>query len=324
MLRCKHCGQVSRSEEAYNDHQKICKKNPKINGLSPEEKQLLNHYRYLYPDVYTHLYTETSNKYLMTEREAKGYSYALAHAKRDVLEKLIALDEPKQIANNVWSCPICNLHIKDMGAHVIKVHNKPWDEFVSEYSWDSPKIFYDDDHRKNLHKNKIHYYNETDAGAQRKKLQSENFSGNNNPACRDEVKLKISESRKGQHMSIKNKENISKSTTSALYSKNAKSYGYTFWSYVDGKEMRFRSKCEYIVYLMFNYYGFSVEYEPYKIEYEVRINKGAKDTNILNQAEVTYNGETVKGWQLVYMRISKHKARMFKNGIVIPTDIIEN
>ena len=37
-----------------------------------------------------------------------------------------------------------------------------------------------------------------------------------------------------------------------------------------------------------------------------------------------YNGETVKGWQLVYMRISKHKARMFKNGIVIPTDIIEN
>ena len=37
-----------------------------------------------------------------------------------------------------------------------------------------------------------------------------------------------------------------------------------------------------------------------------------------------YNGETVKGWQLVYMRISGHKARMFKNGIVIPTDIIEN
>lgn len=37
-----------------------------------------------------------------------------------------------------------------------------------------------------------------------------------------------------------------------------------------------------------------------------------------------YNGEQVRGWQLVYMRISKHKARMFKNGIMIPTDIIEN
>lgn len=37
-----------------------------------------------------------------------------------------------------------------------------------------------------------------------------------------------------------------------------------------------------------------------------------------------YNGETVKGWQLVYMRISGHNARMFKNGVMIPTDIIEN
>lgn len=37
-----------------------------------------------------------------------------------------------------------------------------------------------------------------------------------------------------------------------------------------------------------------------------------------------YNGETVKGWQLVYMRISGHRARMFKNGAMIPTDIIEN
>ena len=37
-----------------------------------------------------------------------------------------------------------------------------------------------------------------------------------------------------------------------------------------------------------------------------------------------YNGEQVRGWQLVYMRISKHKARMFKNGTMIPTDIIEN
>ena len=37
-----------------------------------------------------------------------------------------------------------------------------------------------------------------------------------------------------------------------------------------------------------------------------------------------YNGEQVRGWQLVYMRVSKHKARMFKNGVIIPTNIIEN
>ncbi len=37
-----------------------------------------------------------------------------------------------------------------------------------------------------------------------------------------------------------------------------------------------------------------------------------------------YNGEQVRGWQLVYMRISRHKARMFKNSVIIPTDVIEN
>lgn len=38
--------------------------------------------------------------------------------------------------------------------------------------------------------------------------------------------------------------------------------------------------------------------EPYKIEYEVRVNKGAKDTNILNQAEVIYDGATVKSIEI--------------------------
>lgn len=37
----------------------------------------------------------------------------------------------------------------------------------------------------------------------------------------------------------------------------------------------------------------------------------------------SYNIEVAKGWQLVYMRISKHQARLFKNGVVIPTSIKE-
>ncbi len=37
----------------------------------------------------------------------------------------------------------------------------------------------------------------------------------------------------------------------------------------------------------------------------------------------SYNGEQGNGWQLVYMRISKHQARIFKNGVVIPTNIKE-
>lgn len=276
MLTCKYCGRVSRSEKAYNNHQKICKKNPnfgeklksKLNGLSIEEKRLLNHYAYLYPDIYAELYAELFNRYLTAERDAKGYYYALNQAKRDALEKLIAIDEPKQIANKVWSCPICSLHIKDMGAHVTKIHNKKWDDFVLEYSWTSPKIFCDEKHRKNLSENKKHYYNETDAGAQRKRLQSENNSGDKNPAKRYDVRLKISESRKGKgYMSAACKYHVSKATDRGLYSENAKSFGYRFWANCNGRERIFRSKVEYLIFLMLDYYNIAFEYEPYKIEY---------------------------------------------------------
>lgn len=37
-----------------------------------------------------------------------------------------------------------------------------------------------------------------------------------------------------------------------------------------------------------------------------------------------YNGQTVLGWQVVYMRITKTCAKMFKNGLVIVNNIIEN
>lgn len=37
-----------------------------------------------------------------------------------------------------------------------------------------------------------------------------------------------------------------------------------------------------------------------------------------------YNGQTVLGWQIVYMRVTKTCAKMFKNGLVIANDIIEN
>lgn len=38
--------------------------------------------------------------------------------------------------------------------------------------------------------------------------------------------------------------------------------------------------------------------EPYKIEYEVRVNKGAKDSNILSKIEVIYDGDTVKSTEI--------------------------
>ena len=37
-----------------------------------------------------------------------------------------------------------------------------------------------------------------------------------------------------------------------------------------------------------------------------------------------YNGQTVLGWQVVYMRVTKTCAKMLKNGLVIANNIIEN
>lgn len=270
---CKYCGKILNNKNALTQHEIRCTKNDAhidrcqnvtVDDLSEAEKKLLAHYVFLYPDEYKLIYKANVDKYV-------GYSKKIYDARRlakkDTLKALIAIDEEIQIKDGTWSCPICGLHIKDMGAHVKSVHNMLWDDFVKEYNWTGTKIYFSETYRSNLSKNKTNFYNNTEKGLKAKQELSAKFSGENNPACRDDVKLKISKSRIGQHISTKNKELVSKSTSSGLYSENAKSYGYTFWTYDNGKEIRFRSKCEYLVYLMFKYYGLSAEHEPYKIEY---------------------------------------------------------
>lgn len=238
--------------------------NATVGNLTDSESNLLKHYIFLYPNEYKEIYQECVDKY----RSIVKYRYeAIRLAKKEALKRLIEIDEVIQIQDGTWCCPICGLHIKDMGAHVKSVHGLTWDVFVKTYEWTGTKIYFSETYRKNLSINKKNFYNNTDAGAIAKQELSKKFSGNNNPACRDDVKLKISKSRMGQHVSSKSKGAVSESTNSGLYSNNAKSYGYTFWTYDGEKEIRFRSKCEYIVYLMFNYYGLAVEHEPYKIEY---------------------------------------------------------
>ena len=269
---CEFCGRKSRAEHSYQNHIAICKANPnfglkgefKRNGLSEKDKRLLAHYRHLYPELYKDLYSKIVPEYKLDY----GAYGAIKLGKELILKKLIEVDEPIQIANHVWECPICHLHIKDMGAHIEKVHNMQWDAFCIEYSWNNPRIFCDENHRENLSKNKKYYYNETEAGIKRRKQQSIANSGLNNPACRDDVKLKISRSRKGKSfLSKQSRYNISKSTNNGIYSSNARSYGYTFWAICNNTERRFRSKLEYEIFLMLDYYKIPFEYEPYKLEY---------------------------------------------------------
>lgn len=270
---CKYCNKICKNKNSLAQHEIRCLNNPNhirlnsntdLEDLSKEDKKLLSHYTFLYPEEYKNIYYEYKQKYINTG--SKTYD-ACKLAKIQTLKELIRIDEEIQIEDGTWACPICGLHIKDMGTHVKIIHNLNWDYFVTKYNWSGTKIYFSESYRNNLRNNKLNYYNNTEAGLEAKKILSEKFSGENNPACRDDVKLKISKSRIGQHISIKNKQNISKSTTGGLYSENSKSYGYTFWALIGGKEVRFRSKCEYLIYLMFDYYKLKVEHEPYKIEY---------------------------------------------------------
>lgn len=264
---CKYCNKELSSIRKLQEHEKVCQSNPNIlfdsSSLQFNQK-LYSHYYFLYKDK---MMIFKNKKYL--EYKNKGYNRinSLLLSKIDTLSYIIKYDEEIQINDGTWACPICGLHIKDMCAHIEKVHEMSWDEFVSKYEWKGTKIYFSDNYRKNLRQNKLNYYNNTIEGAKAKVLLSKKFSGQNNPACRDDVKLKISKSRTGQHMSLKNKQNISKSIIGGLYSDNSRSYGYTFWAFIGTKEVRFRSKCEYLIYLMFNYYNINVEHEPFKIEY---------------------------------------------------------
>ena len=276
MYYCKFCNKECKNLRSLSQHESLCSENPNrrerkittVPDLTREERSLWCHYYYLYTDKYRELYQKKKAEF-NAERNHTHYTACdiIRLTKKAVIQDLIAYDEPLQISEGVWECPICGLHWKDMGTHIERVHNLEWESFILKYGWEGSRVFFSEDHRDNLSKNKKYYYNCTEQGKERRKLQSQQVSGGKNPACRDEVRLKISRRAKGRRVSLKNRYNVSKSTSSGLYSENAHSCGYIFWTVCGGIERRFRSRVEYEIFLMFEYYGIPFEYEPLKLEY---------------------------------------------------------
>ncbi len=227
-------------------------------------RKLLNHYVYLYPEINNKYRPEFYKKY-----RALGYSQSksIQCCNNELLELYIEKDEPLQIIDGTWACPICGLHIKDMSSHVKNVHELTWDTFVKTFNWKGSKIYFSETYRQNLRDNKLNFYYNTSEGELWRNDLGRRVSGNSNPTCRDDVKLKISKARKGKHLQIKDRARVSASTNTGIYSPKAKSYGYIFWAVVNGRERRFRSRLEYLVFLMLSYYGVKFEYEPFKLEY---------------------------------------------------------
>lgn len=239
--------------------------NPTVDPISQFEKKMIDHYYYLYQDMFV-----TKRDEMMNSLRAFGSSYidALILGKRYALQEVSKYDDDIQAEKGVWKCPICDHRIKDMGAHVIKAHQLTWEYFVSKYNWQGSKIFFDDHHKQSLSENKVRFYKDTDRGQQLKKLASVKYSGQNNPACADEVRKKISASRLGKsYVTDEYKEELSKRMYGGFYSNKYNSWGYKFFTIHNGKEIMLRSKAEYTIFVMLKHYKFDFEYEPFKIEY---------------------------------------------------------
>lgn len=264
---CKYCGRTFDASW----HEPQCKYNPnrvdpkhKFPPLTDSELWLLGHYYHLYKTKYIDLLEKHKLNY---SRDECKYYDIITLSKRDTLQDLIQMDAVIQEQKGTPQCPICGLHMVDMRAHITKVHNIDWETFVTQYSWDKPAVFFSEHHCASLSANKNHFYYETTEGEQWREHQKEVMAGEANIACRDDVRLKISDKSKGRKITAKGKAAVSKNTTCGLHSDNARSWGYTFWTMYNGKECKFRSKSEYSIFLLFRYYNMDVEFEPYKLEY---------------------------------------------------------
>jgi len=208
-----------------------------------------------------------------------------------------------------------------------------WQEFVTKFNYSYPTVYFTPDHCKNLSKNKLHFYRETEEGMrQRKEFLHEKYSGQNNPACRDDVRLKISEARKrtkGTYTKRQRKRHSEISAEVAKHNENMLSSGYVFWTFVNGNEVRFRSKAEYLVKTMLEYYNIPFSYEPQKITYFDK-DRGHERTYLPDfeihgvMYEVKYSADQFES-DTKYKFIQEHLASIGRSELqlVTPTTFLE-
>lgn len=139
-------------------------------------------------------------------------------------------------------CPICGKESGNMKQHIGDSHNMAWDDFCSEYNWDKQNVkIVTDEYRQSLSKNKKNYYN-SDAGIERRKLQSKAWS-ENNPS--------------------KDRANISKAINSRAVhgAQSIESHSY-YGIKVHYGGRSFRSFCEFEFYILCKLHNINVTYEP--------------------------------------------------------------
>lgn len=237
-------------------------------SCTEEEKYLLRMYNFRYNEKFNELYQRyraINDSLPLTIGQKRDKSYL------DLLPEMTEYANAEAAKDGIPPCPECGRRIAFMSKHVKHCHKDlTWEEFVKKHNWQYGKLFYTEKHRSQLSVNKSNFYHNTQEGIEAREHLKVKFSGENNPASRPEVRLKISNSRKGYRMTKDQREKCSE-YNSINFIKNtnhAPSRGYTINAIVNGKDYRFRSKTEYIIFLMLKKFNIEkFEFEPYRIEY---------------------------------------------------------
>ena len=126
-------------------------------------------------------------------KECNGKNSLVKHYQREHPENVTDV-RPTDTVYKHYECPICKNKTNHIRNHVGDGHGISWESFCGEYNWDIKDSRYvTDEYRKNLSNNKKQYY-KSEAGLERKKLQSIAVTGEKNPSCRPETRSKISAS----------------------------------------------------------------------------------------------------------------------------------
>lgn len=199
----------------------------------------------------------------------KGMNPHVKYEHIDFLLELLEREEDnKPIDEKGNLCPICNKSWINMKTHVKKEHNLGWNEFVEKYNYSKESLKFTNSHKNKLSNNKKKFYGSS-RGKELKNIQSEKVKGNKNPACREEVKLKISLKRQGQPLPRVTREKNSLVTSKRLLENplSVKSLGYTFQIIYNNKYYYSRSFEEFRVLLSLLENNISFIVEPCRITY---------------------------------------------------------
>lgn len=196
---------------------------------------------------------------MMAHLKSKHFDYIL-----DLFEK----EENKKPAEERGvACPVCGDINTCMKTHAKRVHNMDWQTFKDSTGYQGGTHYVSPSHKEKVSEKKRAYYQRPE-GLAYKKVQGERVKGSKNPACRPEVRNKISRSRLGQKVPRKTREvNSSKGVDRLLRDNQLLTRGYFFKLLYNNQYFYARSFTEFKVLASLLYNNIDFKQESMKVEY---------------------------------------------------------